>query len=227
MGATFAQLNDRARRLIGDATTLFTDLQIDEWINDAIRDISLHFPRVIVSTLSTTLNDREYDLELSFIAPLSVEYPTGEDPKEYLLRRSRLHKDFWSQDGYYDILLTQTSDDTNDIQFIMSEKPPADETVTIWHTAVHNELSGASDETTIQDRHLHLISLFVRWKAWQELATSEGMDPDPIKLLSATQEVNAGRAERSYRAALREAKASESESAIVTGWSPDRFDRVY
>jgi hypothetical protein len=54
------------------------------------------------------------------------------------------------------------------------------------------------------------------------------MNPDPIKLLSATQEVNSTRAERIYRKALdeavRQAQVSESLSA---SWPMDANDRIY
>ena len=126
MSATLTALNESARRLTGDtASAVWTDLQINDWINDAIRDISIHFPRVITTDLSTTLNTREYDLELNFLQPFSVEYPQGEDPPIYLIRRPYTHPLFWQQDGYYDILDTRTSDDTNDKQLYISEKPAA------------------------------------------------------------------------------------------------------
>ena len=91
----------------------------------------------------------------------------------------------------------------------------------------HNELSAGADVTTILERHEHLIPLFVRWKCWQELALTEGADPDPIKLLSATQEVNAYRAEYAYRKALSEAKAAESQTAVSSPWKMDKYDRTY
>ena len=72
----------------------------------------------------------------------------------------------------------------------------------------------------------HLISLFVRYKAWQELSTSEGMDPDPIKLLAATQEVNSYRAERAYYKALDNAKKAQTASEVVE-WKMPGENRVY
>jgi hypothetical protein len=227
MSETFASLNARARRLIGDtASNVFTDLQIDEWINDAVKDLSLHFPRVITSDLATSLDVRVYDLPATFIAVYSVEYPQGADPPSFLARRSYLHDSFWKIDGYYDIVDTQTGDTLNQSKLYISAKPGAAETIRVIHQATHSALSDASDETTIEDRHLHLIAMFCRWKAWEELATTEGADPDPIKLLSATQEVNAYRAQRVYREALFRAKAAESHSAQAA-WSMDKHDRVY
>jgi hypothetical protein len=199
---------------------------MDSFINDAIRDISMHFPRLLVSEIDCEEDVRIYDLDSGFISAISVEYPTGEDPPEYLRRRPCTHPRFWIDAGYYDIVKTSTADSDYPPQLYISEEPGAGETITITYNGEHNALSGGSDVTTILDRHLPLISLFVRWRCWAELATTEGANPDPIKLLSATQEVNAYRAERAYRKALEEAKAAESESRAQP-WGMDGFDRVY
>jgi len=53
------------------------------------------------------------------------------------------------------------------------------------------------------------------------------MDTDPVKLLSATVEVNAYRAERAYYEALRRAKLAETTSTCVEGWRMDKWDRGY
>lgn len=223
--ATIAELRQACRYLIGDTNALnyiFTDLQLDDFIGDAIDDISIHFPQVKSYAISCADDDRKYDLETDFIAVLSVEYPTGEDPPEYLLRRSYTDPNFWLEDGYYDIITKHSGDATNPSEIWISEKPSTGETITVHYKAIHD-----SDAGSILPRHEHLVALFVRWKAWQELATSEGMDPDPIKLLSATQEVNSTRAHTAYRDALNRARRAESESAVSSPWKMDKHDRIY
>ena len=71
-----------------------------------------------------------------------------------------------------------------------------------------------------------MIVLFVRMAAFQELATTESADPNPESIISGTLELNAFRAERSYRKQLDEFKKSESES-VKAKWSLDGYDRVY
>jgi hypothetical protein len=90
----------------------------------------------------------------------------------------------------------------------------------------HDLLSADADILSVLPRHEHLIHLFVRWKAWSELATTEGTDPDPTEALSATFEVNATRAERSYLQALKDAQQAESESGQAHLWM-DKWDRIY
>ncbi len=82
------------------------------------------------------------------------------------------------------------------------------------------------DEITVLERHYELIILYVRWAAYQELATTESSDPDPTTLALSTLELNAFRAQRLYLQSLKDAVASDSHSATAT-WSMDKWDRAY
>ena len=224
---TLAALRQACAYLIGDpSNAVFPALQLDQWINDAIRDVSLHFPMITTYTINCSDDVREYDLEDNLISVISVEYPDGEDPKHYLQQRPYTHPRFWIDADYYDLLIPRTTDSNNPPQLLISTKPNSTEEIEILGNSEHTSLSDSSDVTTVLERHEHLIHLFVRWKAWSELAITEGADPDPIKLLSATQEVNAYRADRAYRSALKEAKDAESEARLHT-WQPDLHNRIY
>jgi hypothetical protein len=229
MPQSLATLRQECRDLIGDTSAvapIFTTQQIDSWINAAIRDLNNHFPRTVTDTLGTTAGVHAYDLPGTFIAMLKVEYPTGDDPPSYLKYRSSKAAAFWNLEGYYDILYPQDSSTANPPQLVLSASPAAGETITYTARLEHNQLTATSDETSLLDRHTHLIPLFVRYKAWQELSTSEGMDPDPIKLLAATQEVNSYRAERAYYKALDMAKKALSASEVIE-WPMPGADRIY
>jgi hypothetical protein len=229
MTTSLAQLNQLCRDLIGDPVTgseFFSNTIIEAWINAALRDLSLHFPLRATYTISTTAGTHKYDLETNHLAVLSVEYPTGEEPPAYLTRRGYTEAGFWSSDSFYDVIVRASGDDTSPPELWISANPPAGETITLELTQEHTPLSSSTDETTLPDRLVHLVPLFVRWQAWLQISTREGMDPDPAKLLAATHEVNAGRAERAYRAALREAKSSLGESTTLN-WRMDHKDRVY
>jgi hypothetical protein len=229
MALTLATLRQESRDLIGDTNPsayVFTTQQIDSWLNAAIRDLNNHFPRTMINTISTTAGAHAYDLELTFIDMIKVEYPTGDNPPSILKYRSSKLAAFWNVAGYYDILRPQDADSLNPPQIVISDSPPAGKTITYTARLEHNPVLDPGDETTIPDRLTHLIPLFVRYKAWQELSTSEGMDPDPIKLLAATQEVNSYRAERAYYKALDNAKKAQSASEVVE-WKMPGADRVY
>ena len=228
MTATLATLLQDCRYHIGDTSDvapIFTDLQLTTFINAAIRDLNNHFPRTLSATISVTAGTHAYDLEVNFIDMLKVEYPTGQAPAAFIKYRSSKLPTFWGAAGYYDIYRPQDQDSSNPPQIIISE-PIDSETITYTYRAEHNLLTDSGDECTILDRYVHLIPLYVRFKAWQELSTSEGMDPDPIKLLAATQEINAERAEKAYYKALDQAKKTLSVSEIVD-WKMPGNDRIY
>jgi len=52
------------------------------------------------------------------------------------------------------------------------------------------------------------------------------MNPSPLTTLAFTVEINAARAEKSYRNALQSSQQSENESGQI-GWKMDRFDGGY
>lgn len=215
------------RRRLGDLTAPYkwSDEQVNQWINDAIADYSIHFPLVKTLTISCSEDDRQYDLDTDFVDVLSVEYPTGEDPPEYLERRERTHPDFWEVDGFYDVLKHRDFEDPDEL--LISEKPDAGESIDVIYQAHHTFLDDDdTDEMSVPERHLELIVLFVRMAAFQELATTESADPYTNSIIAGTLELNAFRAERSYRKELDEFKASESESGKAK-WSMDGYDRVY
>ena len=220
-------LRNLCRRRLGDTASPYSwsDLQLNQWINDAIAEHSIHFPRKLNETINCATDDRKYDLPATFMAPITIEYPAGEDPPQYLTRRSFSSSGFWGSSSYYDIVNRDDKTDVNEIW--ISEKPTTGEDIEVIYSGEHDLLDDDSDLYTVLDRHLELIVLFVRWTAYQELATEESSNPDPTSLQSGTLELNAFRAKREYRTKVRDWKTAESESEISSAWSMDSYDRVY
>jgi len=225
MAKTLNVLIQEVRNMLGDLTPTYTfsDAQLTDFINQAIRDLSQHFPRRVEYSLATTAAEHYYDLEIGHTAILSCEYPGGEQPPRYLQRRDFTHKRFWLSDGYYDFIKPADSDSLNPPQLVISASPAAAETILLWLNAEHAELADGADECSVAERFLHLIGLFVRWKCWQELSTTEGMDPSPLTTLAFTVEINARRAEESYRNMLQTAQVAQTDSGLVA-WEFDKFD---
>ena len=221
------ELRTLCRRRLGDLTVpfQFSDEQLNQWINDAIADYSLHFPRVQSTSIACVADDRMYDLPSNCLAILSLEYPTGEDPPEYLYQREYTHPDFWQEDGYYAFI--QTSQDNDYPELWISEKPSSGETITVIYHATHDFLDDDdSDLNTVPESHLELVILFVRWAAFQSLSSVENASPDNRTSTSSTLELNASRAEGVYRKMLQEIKEAGSTSAAAN-WRMDRYDRIY
>jgi hypothetical protein len=185
----------------------------------------MNFPRQLTETIACSDDDRKYDMPYDTQTIVSVEYPKGEDPPEYLKRRAYTHPDFWQVDGYYDFV--RRDDATDQPELWISEKPSTGESIDVEYLGPHAWLDDDTDECTVPERHLELLVLFVRWKASEEVASEEGANPDPSNLLSSTLEVNAYRAERAYRKELDRLQAAESETAITGPWQMDKYDRTY
>ncbi len=205
---TRADLNALCRRRLGDLAAPYTwgDLQLNQWINDAIADYSNYFPRELSIDVPAVAGQREYDL--STYHPrgvLSVEYPAGEDPPSYLRRRSRLGSGFWGG-CYYDMI-----GDT----LILGMKPSAGETIRVRYLADHAYPDDDADVITVPDAHLELLVLFVRWAAAQELEALEAQNPDASTLMLNQLSLATFRTERAYRMKLNSLLPGR-DGAVVT-----------
>jgi len=222
MTVTREEIRTLVRRRLGDlaAPYKWSDSQINQWINDAIADYANFFPLKSSTTLATQAGVQNYNLPTDFLAAVRVEYPAGSHT--YLRRRDCTQPGFWGADGWYDLLHKGAADAPDEM--ILSAKPDGMASIGLVYNATHPYPENDADESTVPEHHLELLVLFCRWKAWEMLSTEEGADPDPSKLLAATHEVNAYRAERAYRKALESYLAASSESGFAV-WRMDRFDR--
>ena len=222
-----SELRDRVENAVNDAGNAHfsTDL-VDEWIKDAIREYSLHFPRRKTYDITTAADDREYDLASDTQDILSVEYPQGEDPPEYLERRSYRHPDFWEEDGYYDWI---PHDDATDVlEIYISTKPDAGETIRVLYLGDHLTTLAAGSTISVPERHERVLINFCVWKALKYLEQAEEQAPTSnSSLLMAQMAQNAFRAERAYYDSLRRAIRGEEGQSAHARWKLDKYDRIY
>jgi hypothetical protein len=226
MTYTRQSLRDLCRRRLGDLEVPYkwSDLQVNQWINDAIADYSIHFPRRVELKLDCTLNTHSYALPADCHGLLSVEYPTGQDPPEYLRPADRFAAGFYTHDDLYDFLPSHDQDSPGSL--CISADPTAAQDINVIYLADHAYPDDDLDEITILERHYELILLYVRWAAYQELASSESSDPDPTSLALSTLELNAYRAQRLYLQALEKAHKAEAHSVMAT-WKMDNWKKIY
>lgn len=231
MSASLALLVQNLRDFLGDTkqTPTFTDAQLTLFINQGIKELSIHFPRAVAYDINTIAGQRVYDMAATHLAVLSVQYDRDNQPAPlFMKRRAYTHARFFCEDGYYDFVKPMDAAVTNPPKLYISTKPAAANLVIATRvTAEHNPLAQQGDQCTIPERALPVLFQFVRWQAWQELAVNEGMYPGPLATLSYSQEMNAGRAERAYRASLKEVQRAESDSAIANWGAIDKHDRAY
>lgn len=220
---TRSDLRNLCRRRLGDITPplYFADLLLNQWINDAIADYSLHFPRRVDLELTTAAGQTAYPLPAGSRAVLRVEYPAGEQPPRRLARLSRHDPGFWGA-AVYDLARSLAEGEPD--QLVLGLAPASGEGLRVRLQADHAWLGHDDDVTTVLDRHLELLAQFVKWKSLEELAALEARNPHPTTLVMGTLELNAYRAERAYRKALEVAREAESESGVVR-WRMDRWER--
>jgi hypothetical protein len=103
---------DLNRCRLGDLSPTYkwSDLQLNQWINDAIADYSLHFPRLLELKIDCTAGGHSYQLPADARAILAVEYPEGQDPPAYLTPGDRFSAGFYTSAALYDYNLSNDQD---------------------------------------------------------------------------------------------------------------------
>lgn len=193
----------------------FNDLQINQWIHDAIAEFSQLLPRTLYTEF--TLQAAQTVMDLSslsgFQTVLRVEYPLGMQPPHFLQRISRSRVVFFTDRPTYDLAWGAPGG----WQLHLGLKPQGGEKLGLTYQADHLYPADDNMHLTIPDRHLELIVLFVRMAALQEQLAELDAQSLPAPSLLATRALNAAQGRQEYLEALDKARKREGESAIV-GW---------
>ena len=235
MATTLAQLADICQEQLSDSGAgTWTQATVEGWVQEAIRDYSVHFPRLKEYTINCNDDVHEYPLPVDFLGATLVEYPDGEDPPEYLTRLSRTDPAFWLSADYYDLYVTGDATESgavagesaNDL-LIVSADTASGEDIILQYRARHNDALASGGEVTVPAHHFDLIVTFVTWRAWVERLAAEEQAPDQTTLLLSQLASNADRAHRRYTEALNRAKAARSDTGITDPWRSDIHDPIY
>lgn len=215
---TLQNLIDRLQNSLDDsAAGVWTEARLAEWLNDAIRDYSIHFKRLRTTTISTTANDRTYDLPADFSAVVSVEFPAGETVPVYLKQRPFTHREFFSSTGYFDIV--GRGDDTNVSEIWISEAPAASQSIVIEYEAWHDFVLATSGTVTVPAEHHHILIAYGLWQASLMLQMNEQQAPTSnSSLLMSQLGQNANVLRRQYLEALARAGKADAGRGGVVSW---------
>ncbi len=209
------QVNELCRRRLGDrrAPYTFTDLQINQWIHDAIAELSQFFPQTLRArfTLQSGQNPLDLSSLVGFQTILRVRYPLGVQPPRFLRRRLRTQAGFFGNPLAYDL----DRDEGGVWQLYLGVTPQGGEQLELTYQADHLFPSADDSELTIPDRHLELIVLFVRMAALQEQLAQLGAQALPAPALLNVRMLNAARARQEYLQALAKARQMDCESLLV------------
>ncbi len=191
-GTTFR--DDWIRERLADVTQ-WPDATLLKWINQAIASYSGYFSRWVTATITAVAAQRTYSLSsyTGIRQIISVEWPSGQNPPEYLAWRSEFEGGFWGG-KFYDV---RGSDPP--AMLVIGTAPALGQNIGIEYGVDHSALSVIGDTLTVPDRHLDGLVLFVWWKASQELLACEAKDPQTTTLLLAQFDMLVYRAVREYR----------------------------
>ena len=223
---TLAELTTRVQTALADASAeTWAAATIQSWIEEAIREYSIHFPRQRETTIACSDDVRQYDLPADFQDVVSAEYPDGEDPPEYLRRLSHHHPSYWQSSGYYDVF--EPADPTDLAQIWISEKPSAGQDIALIYLADHDYDLDPADSLTVPDTHHHLLIQYVVWSAMRERMAAETANPQADTLILSQLASDANRAFRTYIEALNKARNAQAPGSYSTTWRMDVHDPIY
>jgi hypothetical protein len=225
---TLQQLVDQCAAELDDPThAVFAAADVEQWCRDAIGDYSLHFPRVVSKDLTTTAEDRSYDLDAGVVGVLTVEYPLGEEPPAFLRPRNRRQARFWLANDSYDVI--RHRDETAPAEVWISPLPAAGETIRVVYQKRHDNELAAAATLTVPLQHQHLLKNYAIWRAALQLLHDEEAAPTSnSSLLMGQLAANADRARRQYVDGLAKALFADSESASVSWAGQDEAaGRIY
>jgi hypothetical protein len=224
---TAQNLVDQAQNSLDDSgASVFSEAELLQWLNEAIREYSQHFPRKLYTDITAVADTREYNVAWNANAILSVEYPYGQDPPEYSHRRHYAARG-WSDDEFYDFV--SRKDLTATPQIWLSFEPTADEVLRVFYTAPHVYTLILADNVTVPGEHHHVLIQYVLFAAARQLQQAEQASPtNSSSLLMAQLANNTRRLELAYLNALNRIlfHRQGNSQAVVWGEAPG-VQRIY
>ena len=217
----------------GGVSPWFSDAKLTQWIQNAINNYSIHFPRLMNESIDADAGSDIYELADDVHSIVSVEYqPLGvsTDPKTYLKHLSRFDPAFGTTENCYDWIKRDESTGTTLPSALVLSTPTAAnaDAYEYFYTADHFVPTSGAHTITVPDRHHHLLMMYVRWHSLMNMSLI--MKKSDIRTVYASQvpatEVDIRRAKEAYDKMLADAKAAEGASGSVH-WSMDKHDRVY
>lgn len=182
--ATLATLRASVRLVLAGDTD-WPDASLNDWIRDAIRLYSQTYPRMRLYSLSLTTGTQAYALpgahDISGI--VSVEYPAGQTPKQWLLRAgSERDAEFASGLDVYALRApadtVATTADTTPAWIVFAPTVTTGETATIQYMTAHASPTSDTDVITVPGPHHEAITAYCRFRSFTELESDQAITVD-------------------------------------------------
>lgn len=209
-------------RLILDDIGIWPDVDVQQWINDAITDYCNYFPEEYINDTTVLSASTVFDLPAAAIGVTRVEYPVGATPPHFLYRMRLDSPFFYNNYEVYDLV----GDPPAQIKFGFVRAGNLHANITVLRTLTM-PAADASD-LGIPDSHNELLRIYVIWQAVRKLELAQAATPVTNTILLSEYGLDAGRLERLYQSKLQELLGGRASGGYgVTPWKVDDHDRVY
>jgi hypothetical protein len=228
MPISFKSFLDHCLAALSDPTGVVWDRDdaITPWGIEALQAFPILRP-MFYDKSSGLSNLWYFRLPDDFREIISVEYPVGFHPVNYLVRKNRLDPTFYYDDSNFDIDYDYT---TGDLYFIyFSGQIPAGAHVYVQYLANHDTAMTDEEDVylTIRDEYETILITFVMCRAYRERLSYHLQNPTIQATIISQLTDMVNHLEEQYRNLVAEAIAGLSESVITPARQVDKHDRVY
>jgi hypothetical protein len=226
MGTTLTELRAALRIALPDATA-WPNNTLDAWIQDAIRFYSVEFPRKWRKTQTLTTGTQSYALPggHGFMSVVSVEYPSGSSPAEYVEQVAEDSEEFASGGDYYALRavadsITDQKDDTAAGYIIFAETVSTGQSAVITYYGAHPLPTVADDDAqiTVPPQHWEALFAFIDFRAHWELETDEALNISTVSIVLAQLGQEARRAWNRYKETIDRIRTLTGTPSVLVSW---------
>jgi hypothetical protein len=226
MGTTLADLRTSIRKTLTNSTA-WPDATLDAWIQDAIRFYSVEFPRTWRKTQTLTTGQQAYALPggHGFMAVLSVEYPSGQTPLEFVQQVAEDSAQFASGGDYYALRgvadnISDQKDDTAAGYIVFAETVTTGESAILTYKGAHPLPTVADDDAqiTVPIAHWEALYAFIDFRAHWELETDEALSVSTVSIVLAQLGQEARRAWTRYKETIDRIRTLTGTPARLVSW---------
>jgi len=217
------------------STTDWPNATLDAWIIQAIRFYSAEFPKEWYNDISLTTGTQTYSLPAGLQQIISVEYPTGQDPQQFLDPVDEWNAAFQAEDYVYTLLgiddstaIASLSGDTIQIKF--AQTVTTGETARVRYLGEHAlpTAGNDTDEITVPRRHWEAIAAFCRFMTMAELRADEAVTVSTISIVLSQLGQEARDAWNKYKDVMSRLEVLErGADSAVTNWGETLIPSIY
>lgn len=228
MTTTFTQLLTDCLVALGDpsALTWSRTSVMWPWCIEAMKTFPILRPMRDEHTNGITLV-YSFAAADDFREMISVEYPVGQQPPVYLVRKNRFDPDFYKMSGYYD---NDHDYSAGTGWFIYISGGIAKLAHVCIQYLANHDVAMADDDTvliTVPDEYENILIAQVICRAYRERLSYFMQNPTAQTNVIMQYTDMVQKAEESYYAMLASAQLKLADSKIIGDKEVDKYDRVY